>query len=205
MNLSSAHKLLLAVDPFSAVRTHFRGWKKGASAKGGKKKRPKLLRGRHLTIDQRAHISAGLQDTITGPVSMTAAPTDKEAVCYQGEIASVLEDTGFNVEIDNVKGDSSAQKIPTGVEMTIADTTIRPSHAYRVVQAFRRAGVAIATRINGKRRKKNTLYITVGPNDAPALTLPTIRKAAAWRSKSLATVLAKWKMKFSSGFERPGA
>ena len=58
---------------------------------------------RHLTVEQREDISAGLQDSATGPVSMTAAASDKEAVCYQGEIASVLEDMGCEVEIDNAK------------------------------------------------------------------------------------------------------
>ena len=178
MNLSYVHKLLLAADPFSAIRTNFRGWGKRLHAKEGKKKRRKLLRGRHLTVVQREDISTGLQESMesmTGPVSITAAASDKEAVGFAGEIASVLEDSGFKVKIDNAKGKSPEQTIPTGVEMTISDETIRPRHVYRIVQAFRRAGVAIATRINARRRKNNTLYITVGSNDAPALVSPIIR------------------------------
>jgi hypothetical protein len=196
MNLSYVHKLLLADDPFSAIRTNFRGWGKKLDAKEGKKKQRKLLRGRHLTVVQRKDISTGLQDSMIGPVSMTAAASDREAVCYEGEIANVLEDKGFSVEIDNTKRKSSEQKIPKGVEMTVADKTIRPIHAYWIVRAFRHAGVEIATRINARRRKNNTLYITVGSNRAPALVRPTIRSAATWRLKSLGTLLEKWKVRF---------
>jgi hypothetical protein len=199
MNLSNVHKLLLAADPFSAIRTNFRGWGKKLHAKEGKKKRRKLLRGRHLTVVQREDISTGLQESMesmTGPVSITAAASDKEAVCYEREIANVLEDTGFSVEIDNAKRKSPEQKIPKGVEMTVADKTIRPIHAYWIVRAFRHAGVEIATRINARRRKNNTLYITVGSNRAPALARPTIRSAATLQLRSLATLLEKWKMKF---------
>jgi hypothetical protein len=147
-------------------------------------------------VVQRKDISTGLQDSMTGPVSMTAAASDREAVCYEGEIANVLEDKGFSVEIDNTKRKSPEQKIPKGVEMTVADKTIRPIHAYWIVRAFRHAGVEIATRINARRRKNNTLYITVGSNRAPALVRPTIRSAATLQLKSLATLLEKWKMKF---------
>jgi hypothetical protein len=151
MNLSYLHKL--AANPFSAIRTNFRRWKK-------------KRRGRHLTVVQRENISTSLEDSMPGPVSMTAAPSDREAVCYEGEIANVLEDTGFKVEIDNAERKSSERK-PTGLEMTIADKTVRPMHASGIVRAFRRAGVAIATRISVRRRKNDTLYIAVGPNDAP--------------------------------------
>jgi hypothetical protein len=149
------------------------------------KKGQELTGGRHLTLEQREDISAGLQDSTTGPVSMTAAASDKEAVCYQGEIASVLEDMGCEVEIDNAKRKAPAQEIPTGVEMTIKEETVRPIHASRIVRAFRRAGVVIATTINARRRNNDTLYITVGPNAAPSLVPPTIRKAATWQWKSL--------------------
>lgn len=98
---------------------------------------------------------------------MIADASDGEAVCYEGEIANVLEDTGFKVVMDNNKKKAPEQEIPKGLEMTIADQTVRPMHASGIVRAFRHAGVAIATRINTKRRKNNTLYITVGPNDAP--------------------------------------
>ena len=92
MNLSNVHKLLLAADPFSAIGTNFRGWGKKLHAKEGKKKRRKLLRGRHLTVVQREDISTGLQESMesmTGPVSITAAASDREAVGYEGEIANV--------------------------------------------------------------------------------------------------------------------
>jgi hypothetical protein len=123
---------------------------------------------------------------------MTAAASDKEAVRYEDEIANVLEETGFKVEIDNTKRKSPEQEIPRGVEMTVKDETIRPVHANRIVRAFRGAGVAIATRINARRRKNDTLYITVGPKDSTALVAPTISTAATWR----ATLLEKWKIKF---------
>ena len=181
------------------VGTNIRSRKKTLRATDGKKK---LVPGRHLTLEQREDISTDLQDSATGAVSMTAAASDKEAVGFAGEIASVLEDSGFKVKIDNAKRRSPEQKIPTGVEMTISDETIRPKHAYRIVQAFRRAGVAIATRINVRRRKNNTLYITVGPNDAPALVSPIIRTAATSQWKSLAPLLAKWRAKFAFGLRR---
>jgi hypothetical protein len=130
---------------------------------------------------------------------MTAAASDREAVCYEGEIANVLEETGFEVEIDNPKTTPSQEQLPAGVEMTVKDTAIRPIHAYRIVSAFRRAGVAIATRINGARRKNDTLYITVGPDGAPALVAPTIETAATWQSKVRATLRQKWKRKFGLG------
>lgn len=153
----------------------------------------KLTNGRHISLEQREDISADLQDSMTGPVSITAPASDKEAVCYQGEIASVLEDMGCEVEIDNAKRKAPGQEIPTGVEMAIKEETVRPIHASRIVRAFRHAGVVIATTINARRRKNNTLYITVGPNGAPALVPPTIPTAATWQWKSLATLLAKWK------------
>jgi len=140
---------------------------------------------RHLTLEQRDDISAGLQDSTTGPVSMTAPASDKEAVAYEGEIASVLEEMGCEVEIVNAKTAASVQEIPTGVEMTIKEETVRPIHASRIVRAFRRAGLVIATRFNSRRRKNDTLYITVGPSDAPAV-LP----APGWNWKSLVTLFA---------------
>jgi hypothetical protein len=140
---------------------------------------------------------------MTGPVSITAAASDREAVCYEGEIANVLEDTGFKVEIDNTKRKAPEREIPTGVEMTVKDETIRPVHAYRIVRAFRHAGIVIATRINARRRKNDTLYITVGPNGASALVSPTIRSAATWQSKPLAVLLQKWRTKFVFGSQRP--
>jgi hypothetical protein len=164
MNLSYLQKLWLSADPFSAIRTSFRNWREKLPAKDGKKKQ----RGRHLTVVQRKDISAGLQDSTTGPISMIADASDREAVCYEGEIANVLEDTGFKVVMDNNKKKAPEQEIPKGLEMTIADQTVRPMHASGIVRAFRHAGVAIATRINSKRRKNNTLYITVGPNDGTA-------------------------------------
>ncbi len=122
---------------------------------------------RHITLDQREEISEQLKDSTPGPISMTATASDPEAVGYEREIASVLEDTGFKVDIVNLKGSSAAEEIPAGVEMTVADATIRLNHAYRILHAFRRAGIALVTKINAKRRSKDTLYITVGPNDAP--------------------------------------
>ena len=204
MNLSYVQKLLLAADPFSAARTNFRGWKRKRKAKGGTPKLRRLSRGRHLTVEQREDISTELQDSMIGPVSITAAASDREAVCYQGEIANVLENTGFKVEIDNAKRKPAAQQIPTGIEMTVKEETVRPIHAYRIVRAFRRAGVAIATRTNGKRRKNNTLYITVGPNGALGLVPLTTRTAAKWQLKVLRTLVEKWKMKFASGPRGPG-
>jgi hypothetical protein len=178
--------------------------KKNLHTKGGKTNEGKLPRGRHLTVAQRGDILSGLQDSVTGPVSMTASASDKEAVCYQSEIANVLEDTGFKVEIDNAKRKPTEQKIPTGVEMTVKDNTVRPIHAYWIVRAFRRAGIAIATRINGKRGKNNTLYITIGPNGGPGLVPLTTRTAPKWQIQALRALLEKWKMKFASGLRRPG-
>lgn len=157
MHLSYVHKLLLAADPFSAIRMNFRNWKQR-----------KLPPGRHLSKKQREVISAGLQDSVTGPVSMTAASSDNEAVGYEGEIANVLKETGFKVKIDNARTKPAEQQTPAGVEMTIKEKTVRPVHAYRIVHAFRSAGIAIATRINAQRRKNNILYITVGQNGAAA-------------------------------------
>jgi hypothetical protein len=194
---SYAHKLWLAADPVSVMQTDFRKWR------DAKKKQRKLSRDRHLTCKQREDISTGLQDSVTGPVSMIAAASDKEAVCYESEIASVLEDTGFDVEIHNPKRKAAGQEIRTGVEMTIADQTVRPRHAHRIVDVFRRAGIAIVMRINARRRKNNTLYITVGPKGAPAIAPSAIPTAVIWKSKSLATLLAKWRMKFAPGAPRP--
>ena len=146
---------------------------------------------RHLTVEQREGISAGLQNSAAGPVSMTAPASDKEAVCYQSEIASVLEDAGCEVKIDNAKGEAPVQEIATGVEMTIKEETVRPIHASRIVRAFRRAGVVIATSINARELNNDTLYIAVGPNDSPAVALPAIPTTAPrhwW--KSLATRFA---------------
>lgn len=154
---------------------------------------------RHLTSKQREEISAGLEGSATGPVSMAASASDQEAVGYQGEIANVLKKMGCEVEIDNATTQASSQEIPAGVEVTIKEETIRPVHASRIVLAFRRAGVVIATRINALRRKNDTLYITVGANDGAALvplTIPT----NAWEWKSVATLPARWKRKIISAF-----
>jgi hypothetical protein len=126
---------------------------------------------------------------------MAAPASDKEAVGYQREIANLLEDMGCEVEIDNAKTIASAQQIPTGVEMTIKEETVRPIHASRIVLAFRRAGLVIVTKVNAMRRKNDTLYITVGANDGAALTrliIPTRQ----W--KSLVTLFGQWKKKFIS-------
>lgn len=157
----------------------------------GMKKQQELTGGRHISLEQREDISAGLQDSVTGPVSMTAAASDKEAVCYQGEIASVLEDMGCEVEIDNAKRKAPAQERPTGVEMTIKEETVRPIHASRIVRAFRQAGVVIATAVNARRRQNDTLYITVGPKDVPALVPPAIPTAAVGRWQSLAKLWSR--------------
>jgi hypothetical protein len=144
---------------------------------------------RHITSDQREEISESLKDSIPGPVSMTATVSDKEAIGYEREIASVLEDTGFEVNIVNVKEKSPAEEIPAGVELTVADETIRLGHAYRILHAFQRAGLALVTKINAKRHCKDTLYITVGPNDAPDPA------KAGRQAQSSAVLLTKWKMK----------
>jgi len=157
------------------------------------KKEQNLTSGRHLTVDQRESISAVLQNSVTGPVSMTAPASDKEAVGYQGEIATVLEEVGCEVDIDNANKKAPAPEIPAGVEMAIKEETVRPKHASRIVRAFRRAGVVIATRYNARRRNNDTLYITVGANVAPALVSPTIPTAAPWPWRSLATLFARWK------------
>jgi hypothetical protein len=159
----------------------------------GMKEQHELTSQRHLTAKQREGISAGLQDSTTGPVSMTTAASDKEAVCYQGEIASVLEDIGCDVEIDNVKTKASAEEIPTGVEMTIKEETVRPIHASRIVRAFRRAGVLIETKINAGRQNNDTLYITIGSNDGPALVPPAVPAVTTWKWKSLGALFAKRK------------
>jgi formylmethanofuran:tetrahydromethanopterin formyltransferase len=123
---------------------------------------------RHLTSDQREDILGDLKGSTAGPpVSIVAAASDKEAVGYESEIASVLQDMGCKVEIENVKANTPSEAIPTGVEMTIKEETVRPIHANRIMCAFRRAGVAVVTRINPRRRKNDTLYITVGANDPP--------------------------------------
>lgn len=124
---------------------------------------------------------------------MTAPSSDKEAVNYEGEIASVLQDAGCEVEIDNAKKNGSPRQIPAGVEMTIKEETVRPMHASRIARVFRRAGVVIATKINARRRNNDTLYITVGANDTAAPVSPIIPAAAAWPWRSLATLFAKWK------------
>ena len=157
---------------------------------------------RHLTSEQREEISSDLQYSAVGPVSMTAAASDKEAVHYQAEIADVLESTGFDVDIDNAKTEVSEQQLPKGVEMAVKDRTVRSVHAYWIVSAFRSAGVAIATRINAKRRKNDTLYITVGPNDTTTVVPPTIATAAKWRLQALRNLLKKWKIKFTAGLQR---
>jgi hypothetical protein len=199
MNLSYVQKLLLAADPFSAARTNFRVWRTKHKAKGGTTKPRRLSHERHLTAEQRKDISTELQYSTIGPVSITAAASDQEAVGYEGEIANMLKDTGFPVEIDNAKRKPSARHIPMGLEMTVKEKTVRPVHAYRIVRAFRGAGVAIATRINGKRQKNDTLYITVGPDDAPGLVPLITGTAAKWRLKVRQTLLKKWKGKFASG------
>lgn len=152
---------------------------------------------RHLTTEQRKDIATGLQDSAPGPVSMAAPASDREAVGYQREIANVLEDMGCKVEIDNAKTKTSSQQIPTGVEMTIKDETVRPIHASRIVLAFRRAGLVFATKINAMRRKNDTLYITVGANDGAAL-IPLIIPTSPWQWKSVVILLGQWKEKFIS-------
>jgi hypothetical protein len=144
---------------------------------------------RHITSEQRDEISEHLKDSVPGPVSMTATASDQEAVGYEHEIASVLEDTGFKVDIVNVKEKPAAAEISAGLEMTVADETIRLSHAYRILHAFQRAGLALVTKINPKRQSNDTLYITVGSNDAPASA------KAGWQRRPAAILLAKWKMK----------
>jgi hypothetical protein len=205
MNLSDVQKLLIAADPFSAARTNFRGWKRKLKAKGGTPKPGRLSHERHLTVEQRKDISTELQYSTIGPVSITAAASDREAVGYESEIANLLENTGFKVEIDNAKRKPSAQQIPMGLEMTVKEKAIRPIHAYRIVRAFRSAGVAIATRINGRRLKNDTLYITVGPDDAPGLVPLITGTATKWRLKVRRTLLKKWKRKFASGGLGPRA
>jgi hypothetical protein len=193
MNLSYVHKLLLAADPFSAMRTNFRNWKWNGQASVGK---PKRSRARHLTCKQRETIAAALQDSTLGPVSMTAAAGDNEAVSYENEIANVLEETGFDVKIDNPSKKEPSGELPAGVEMTIKEGTVRPIHALHIVNAFRRAGVTIATKISALRRKNNTLYISVGLKESPLAGPASPGTAAAWQSKSMALVLAKWRDRF---------
>jgi hypothetical protein len=120
---------------------------------------------------------------------MTATASDKEAVNYQAEIANVLEETGFKIEIDNAPVEKPSEETSAGVEMIVKDETIRPVHAFRIVQAFRHAGITVATRVNALRRRNNTLYITVGPKDLPSREAPL----PSWPSKSMAFVLVKWK------------
>jgi hypothetical protein len=204
MNLSYVQKLLIAADPFSAARTNFRAWRTKHKAKGGTPKLGRLSHERHLTVEQRKDISTELQYSTIGPVSITAAASDREAVGYESEIANLLENMGFKVEIDNAKRKPSAQQIPMGLEMTVKEKAIRPIHAYRIVRAFRSAGVAIATRINGRRLKNDTLYITVGPDDAPGLVPLITGTATKWRLKARRTLLKKWKRKFVSGGLGPG-
>jgi len=202
MNLSYVQKLLMAVDPFSSTRANFRSWREKALRNRLEDKKLKRLRRRHLTCRQREDISTDLEDSVTGPVSMTASASDTEAVCYEDEIANVLEETGFKVEIDNAARKPAEEQIPTGVELTVKDETIRPVHALRILRAFRRAGVAIATRINAMRQSNNTLYITVGSNAAPAAVPPLTRATAEWQSQVLRTLRAKWKTKLASGLRR---
>ena len=204
MKLSYVQKLLLAADPFCAARKNFRVWRTKHKAKGGKTEPPRPSHERHLTAEQRKDISTELQYSTIGPVSIMAAASDGEAVDYEREIANLLEDTGFPVKIDNAKSKPSAQRLPMGIEMTVKEKTIRPIHAYRIVRAFRNAGVAIATRINGKRQKNDTLYITVGPDDASGLVPRITGTAAKWRWKVRQTLLKKWKGKFASGGGGPG-
>jgi hypothetical protein len=167
MTLLRVYTLVLAAQPFCAIRTRIREWSKKLHGKGWNKKPRNFLRGRHLTVKQREDISTGLQKSLTGPVSIAAAPSDREAVCFESEIANVLEETGFEVEIDNARRKPSEQETSTGLEMTIKEKTVQPIHASRVVATFRRAGIAIVTKINSQRQKNDTLYITVGPNGAP--------------------------------------
>lgn len=204
MKFSYVQKLLLVADWFGATRTNFRIWRKKLKSKRGSRKPRKSLRGRHLTVKQRGDILTDLQDLTTGPVSITAATSDREAVCYEGQIANVLEDTGCKVEIDNATKGPPAKQLPPGIEMTVKEETVRPIHAYGIVRAFRSAGVAVATRINAKRPKNNTLYVTVGPNSAPDVVSAMTRTAAEWRLKVRQTLLEKWKNKFGSGRRRPG-
>jgi hypothetical protein len=119
---------------------------------------------RHLSPEQQSDIATAMHGATDGPpVVMTAAPLDKEAVCYERELADAFTDMGCDVEIDNSKEKTRASQIPEGIEVTIKETTVRPIHSSRIVSAFRRAGVAIKTRINGSRKSKTTLYVAVGP------------------------------------------
>ena len=191
MKPSYVQRLLLTADPFSAIRKTFGGWKKSLHAKDAKPR----SRARHLTCKQREDIADGLQDSAVGPVSMTAVESDKEAVNYEAEIANVLEETGFEIEIDNATVKKPDREIAPGVEMIVKDQTIRPAHAFQIVQAFRRAGITITTSINALRGKNDTLYITVGSKDASPAIVPMTARTAG-RSKSLALLLVKWKKKF---------
>ena len=114
MNLSYVQKLLIAADPFSATRTNFRAWRTNRKAKRRTPEPGRLPHERHLTVEQRKDISTELQYSTTGPVSITAAASDREAVSYEGEIANLLEDMGFPVEIDNAKRKPPAQQLPCG-------------------------------------------------------------------------------------------
>jgi hypothetical protein len=195
VNFSYFHKLLLAADPFSVFRANFRGWKRNRPAPA---EPPKRSRARHLTCKQREDIASGLQDSMIGPVSMTATASDSEAINYQNEIANVLEETGFDVEIDDARKNPSEPEITAGLEMIIKDETIRPVHALSVVRAFRRAGLTIATRINALRRNNMTLYIAVGPKEgAAAIPLPAAVTTVAWPSQSMTLLFAKWKKRFA--------
>jgi hypothetical protein len=148
----------------------FRSWRMDEAAQyvlrsdSGMEEEQEASNARHLTGDQREDILADLEGATAGPpVSMVAVASDKEAVGYQGEIASVLQEMGCKVEIDNVQENTPAAAIPRGVEMTIKEETVRPIPANRILGAFRRAGVAIVTKINVLLRKTTSLYVTVGP------------------------------------------
>ncbi|MDQ2659907.1 MAG: hypothetical protein M3Y03_05755 [Verrucomicrobiota bacterium] len=144
--------------------------------------------GRHLTPKQQGEIAVDLQGATAGPISFTAASADSEAVCYEVEIANVLQKAGCEVEIHNASV-AVGDEISPGLELTIKEETVRPIHASRVVSAFRRAGMALTMRINQRRQNNDTVYINVGANDAPVLVAPPTSE----------TTLRKWKMKFFAG------
>jgi hypothetical protein len=123
------------------------------------------LNARHLTPAQCSEIAATLEGLTHGPVSIAAPAEDREALNFENEIAHVLEEKGFEVEIENPKKGNLKEEIADGLEMTVKDETIRPAHASGIVHAFRRAGIVVRTKINSMRRRNNTLYIAVGSRE----------------------------------------
>lgn len=126
---------------------------------------------RSLSREQRTEIIATLEQSPKGPVVLETAQTDSEAVQFEGQISEALAESGFEVKIANALETHRVGQ-PSGVILTIANDTLRPRHAGRILRAFRRAGLAIATRINPRRRKKDALYITVGPKENQLRPVP---------------------------------